>query len=342
MCPKNVCEYSSFWYDKQMTDSENKKILLSGIQPSGILHVGNYFGAMKRFVELQEEFESLIFVANYHALTSVSESDTLLKNTQDAILDHLAIGLKPETLFLQSDIPEVTELAWIFNTLITVPYLSRAVAYKEKVEKGLEATVGLFDYPVLMAADILIMDADIVPVGQDQKQHVEIARDIAEKFNNRYGELFNIPKAHIMREVSTVPGVDGQKMSKSYGNAIPLFSKDEDIKKLVMSIVTDSKGESESKDPETDTVFALHRLFSEEQLSELKIRYEKGQIGYKESKEILTENIKTFIAPLREKRENIAKDKDNVLDVIKVGRERAQERAQEKMQKIREAVGIMF
>ena len=322
--------------------ANGKKVLVSGIQSSGTLHIGNYFGAMKRFVELQNDFDSFAFIANYHALTSVSDPEILVKNTENALLDYLAIGLKPETLFLQSDIPEVTELAWIFNTLITVPFLSRAVAYKEKVEKGLEATVGLFDYPVLMAADILIMGADIVPVGQDQKQHVEITRDIAEKFNNRYGETFTLPKAHIVREVATVPGVDGQKMSKSYKNTIPLFSSDEEIKKLVMSIVTDSKGEKEKKNSDTDTVFALHRLLSVEELPELTVRYKKGTIGYKESKEILIKNMRKFIVPLREKRNQLVKEKRDILDIIKSGKEKAQKRAREKMEEVRKKVGITF
>jgi len=320
---------------------KNKKILLSGIQPSGTLHIGNYFGAMRRFVEFQEEYESYISIVNYHALTSISERDTLIENTRNAIMDHLAIGLKPEVLFLQSDIPEVAELVWIFNTLITVPYLSRATAYKEKIDKGLEATVGLFDYPVLMAADILIMDADIVPVGQDQKQHVEIARDIAEKFNNRYGELFNLPEARILEEVATVPGLDGEKMSKSYGNTIPLFAEDDEIEKLVMRIVTDSKGEKDKKDPDNDTVFALHTLFSTKDISELRERYEKGQIGYKESKEILIKNLKAFISPLRERRKDIAEGKDRILDVIQAGKDRAQRRAREKMKEVRKKVGII-
>ena len=322
--------------------NKDKKILVSGIQPSGTIHIGNYFGAMVRFLELQDECESYIFIANYHALTTVVDKEALVKNTEDAVLDYLAIGLNPETLFLQSDIPEVTELAWIFNTLVTVPYLSRAVAYKEKVERGLEANVGLFDYPVLMAADILIMGADIVPVGADQKQHIEIARDIAEKFNARYGNFFALPKAHILKEAAIVPGIDGQKMSKSYGNFIPLFAEDPDIEKLVMRIVTDSKGEKEKKDPDTDTVFALHRLFSISELPELRKRYESGRIGYRESKEILAENIKAFIAPLREKRRRLAEDTRSILDIIKKGRERARERARANMADIRKKVGVSF
>src|SRR3989344_3313405 len=320
----------------------NKKTLLSGIQPSGTLHIGNYFGAMKQFVDLQNEYDTYISVVNYHAMTSVQDKDTLQRNTENVVLDHLAIGLRPETLFLQSSIPEVTELAWIFNTLITMPYLSRAVAYKEKVDKGLEATVGLFDYPVLMAADILIMDADIVPVGQDQKQHVEIARDIAEKFNTRYGETFILPKEHIMEQVAVVPGIDGQKMSKSYGNTIPLFANDEEIKTLVMKIVTDSKGTGDPKDPNKDVVFALHRLFSENELKGLEERYRNGTIGYKESKELLIKNMQAFIAPLRARREELVAEGKSISEHLALGIARAQKKAREKMEIVREKVGLVF
>ncbi len=322
--------------------NKSKKILLSGIQPSGILHIGNYFGAMKQFILLQEEYDTYVSIVNYHALTSIPEPRALAEDTQNAILDHLAIGLKPENLFLQSDIPEVTELAWILNNLITVLCLSRAVADKEKVEKGAEATVGLFDYPVLMAADILIMDANVVPVGQDQKQHVEIARDIAQKFNSRYGELFVVPDARILKEVAVIPGIDNAKMSKSYENTIPLFATDDEIEKLVMRIVTDSKGEKDEKDPDKDIVFALHTLFSVDEIDELKERYKLGKIGYRESKEILIKNIQTFVAPLREKREKIARENKDILEVIQSGRKRAQKRAHEKMEKVREAVGVQF
>lgn len=319
----------------------SKKTVLSGIQPSGRLHLGNYFGAMKRFVDLENTYETYVSIANFHALTSAPSPKDLLENTKNAILDHLAIGMKPEHLFLQSDILEVTELAWIFNNLVTVPYLSRAVAYKEKVDKGLEATVGLFDYPVLMAADILIMDADVVPVGQDQKQHVEIARDIAEKFNNRYGETFKLPEARIQSDVAIIPGIDGQKMSKSYKNTIPLFATDAEIKKLVMSIVTDSKGETEPKDPTADTMFALHRLFmTGRELHELEQRYRNGTIGYKESKEKLIENIIEFMAPLRKRREDIAREGKDARLLIKEGTKRAQERARKKMEEVRKKVGI--
>ena len=322
--------------------TDPKKVLLSGIQPSGRLHVGNYFGAMRQFVELRNEFDTYISIVNYHALTSTQNREELIKNTEDAILDNLAIGLDSGTVFLQSDIPEVTELAWIFNTLITVPYLSRAVAYKEKVERGLEPTVGLFDYPVLQAADMLIVDAQVVPIGHDQRQHIEMARDIADKFNNRYGKTFKLPKEYILEGVATVPGIDGQKMSKSYGNTIPLFATDEEIDSLVMKIITDSKGEKEPKDPETDTVFALHRLFSVSMLSELHARYTEGSIGYKESKEILARNIKAFVAPLREKRMNLEKDRDQIHEILDAGKKRVRKIVVEKMERVRRSVGVSF
>lgn len=316
--------------------------MLSGIQASGALHIGNYFGAMRQFVELQHEYETYISIVNFHALTSVSDRDVLIKNTKNAVLDHLAVGLDPKVIFLQSDVPEVTELAWILSTLVTVPYLSRAHAYKEKTEKGAEPTAGLFNYPVLMAADILIFDTDIVPVGQDQKQHIEITRDIADKFNNRYGKIFKLPKEYILEDVAVVPGIDGKKMSKSYGNTIPLFSTDAEIDALVMKMVTDSKGEKEPKNPETDIVFALHRLFSSDDLSEIESRYREGSIGYKESKQILAKNIKAFIAPFREKRAELEKDRERIHEVLEYGRKRAKKKVRETMEKVRAAVGISF
>jgi len=328
--------------------AEKKKILLSGIQPSGKLHIGNYFGALRQFVELQNSgtHDIYISVVNYHALTSVNSRETLVENTTNTIIDHLALGIKPENIFLQSDIPEVAELAWIFNTLITVPYLSRAVAYKEKIEKGLEATVGLFEYPVLMAADILIMDADTVPVGQDQKQHVEIACDLAEKFNSRYGETFTLPEEYILKDVAVVPGIDGQKMSKSYKNTIPLFASDAEIEKLVMSIVTDSGvsreaklGDSMASYPNPLNLYAIHRLFRND--DELGPLYDKNQDNYKGLKEILIQDMSAFIAPFREKREKIEAGETPLL-LIKKGRARAQKRAQAKIKDIRRAVGIDF
>jgi tryptophanyl-tRNA synthetase len=319
-----------------------RKILLSAVKPTGRPHIGNYFGAMKQFVELQEQYEALIMIADYHALTNVPEPEVLRGDILDLAIDYLAIGLNPAkvVLFKQSDIPEHTELAWIFDCLTTVPYLLRAHAYKDAAAKKQEANAGLLTYPLLMAADILLYDAEVVPVGEDQKQHLEIVRDTAEKFNRLYGELFKLPEPLIIQGVEVVPGLDGRKMSKSYNNTIPLFTEDNEVKRLVMSIVTDSKGVDEPKNPEECNIFALHKLFTSEQLPELKKRYVEGKIGYRESKEILTENIIKFIAPLRERRKEIAGDKTNVLRILKNGAELAHERARLKMMKVKEKIGV--
>ena len=279
----------------------SKKVVLSGIQPSGELHIGNYFGAIRQFVELQDKYQSFFFIANYHALTSVQDKKVLSENSLQVAIDYLSLGLDPKktTIFLQSDIPEVAELAWIFNTVTTMPYLMRAHAFKDAEARSKDVNVGLFDYPVLMAADILIQDANLVPVGADQKQHVEITRDIAEKFNRIFGDTFKLPEPLILESVATVIGTDGRKMSKSYGNTIGIFASDEEIRSAVMSITTDSKGVDEPKNPEECNVFSLHKLFSENILPELKKRYLDGGIGYKESKDILFSNMVKRIAPLR-------------------------------------------
>ncbi|HPB60464.1 MAG TPA: tryptophan--tRNA ligase [Candidatus Paceibacterota bacterium] len=320
----------------------NKKVLLSGVKPTGRPHIGNYFGAMKQFVDLQADYKSYIFIADLHALTTARDPKQLRADTLDLAIDYLAIGLDPEKVvfFKQSDVAEHTELAWIFNCLTTMPFLARAHAFKDAETKNKEVNVGLFDYPLLMAADILLYDTDVVPVGQDQKQHVEITRDTAEKFNFTYGETFKLPEPLIMDEVKTLPGLDGQKMSKSYSNTIPLFADEKEIKRLVMTIKTDSKDVSEPKNPEECNVFALHKLFSGEQLSELKKRYVEGGIGYKESKEILAENMNKYLAPMREKRAEIAKDPDQVLQILKNGANSAREQAKLKMKEVRERVGI--
>lgn len=321
----------------------DKKIMLSGVQPTGEPHIGNYFGAMRQFVEFQDKYKGFIFVANYHALTGNPAKENLLANSKNVVATYLALGLDPKktTLFLQSDIPEVTELMVIFNNLITVPYLMRAHAYKDAEAKGKEINAGTFEYPVLMASDILLYNADIVPVGQDQKQHVEYARDIAEKFNRVYGETFKLPEPYVLEDVKTVVGTDGRKMSKSYGNTIPLFAPYEEIKKAVMSIPTDSKGVDEAKDPESCNVFALHKLFSEDNLKAVEGRYRNGGIGYKESKEILIENIEKFIAPLREKRKEIIADDAFIMQTLKDGKEVAQKIAREKMAEVREKIGLI-
>lgn len=322
--------------------SQSQKILLSGVKPTGRPHIGNYFGAMKQFVDLQSEYETYIMIADYHALTNTQDVELLKQDIFDVAIDYLAIGLDSDktVIFKQSDVPEHTELAWIFNCLTTMPYLARAHAYKDALAKNKEVNVGLFTYPLLMAADILLYDADLVPVGLDQKQHVEIARDTAEKFNRTFGEVFKLPEALILDQVKTILGLDGQKMSKSYRNTIPLFVEERELKQLVMSIVTDSKGEREPKNPEGCNVFALHRLFSQKDLPELKRRYVNGEIGYRESKEILFRNMNEDLAPFREKRRVVAADRERVLQILRQGSEKARARASTKMEKVRQAVGV--
>ncbi|MFA6273073.1 MAG: tryptophan--tRNA ligase [Candidatus Paceibacterota bacterium] len=320
-----------------------KKIMLSGVKPTGRPHIGNYFGAMKQFVDLQDEYDPYIFIADYHALTTLHDAEELVENSLNIALDYLAVGLDPNktTLFKQSDVPEVCELAWIFNCVTTVPYLERAHAYKDALAKGKEVSVGTFDYPMLMAADILIQDSDVVPVGQDQKQHVEYARDTAEKFNRAFDkakvgdfeQTFKLPVPLILESVKTVPGIDGQKMSKSYGNIIPLFIGDEEIRRLVMSIVTDS-GSGVPKN-----VYAVHELFRDKK--SLEALYEEKQGKYQHLKEALIEDLSVFMKPLREKREILAKDKNVVREILKAGGARARARAAKKMELVRRKVGVI-
>ncbi len=320
-----------------------KKVLLSGIQPSGTMHIGNYFGAIRQFVELQNNYDARIFIADLHAVTTVQNKEKLSESILNVALDYIACGLDPEKviLFKQSDIPEVTELTWYFNCITTMPYLERATSYKDAHMKAKEVTVGLFDYPILMASDILIQDPDIVPVGQDQKQHVEYARDTAQKFNNIFGETFKLPEPMILENVAVVPGTDGRKMSKSYGNTIPLFGTDAEIKKAVMSIVTDSKTPEEPKDPDTCNIFALHKLFLDnEKLDVLRAKYTNGGIGYKESKEMLLDEILTLIKPMRERRDIYAKDLDKVRTILKTGGEKIQKIAEAKMKIVRTNIGV--
>ncbi|MFA6475954.1 MAG: tryptophan--tRNA ligase [Candidatus Paceibacterota bacterium] len=324
-------------------EENNKKILLSGVKPTGRPHIGNYFGAMKQFVDLQDDYQALVFIADLHSLTTTRDAKQLKQDTLDLVIDYLAIGLDPEKVifYKQSEVLEHANLAWIFNCLTTMPYLARAHAYKDAEAKNKEVNVGLFDYPILMAADILLYDADVVPVGADQKQHVEIARDTAEKFNFNYGETFKLPEPLIMEGVKTIVGLDGQKMSKSYGNTIPLFADETELKRLIMTIKTDSKGVEEQKNPEECNVFALHKLFTPtEQLAEIKKRYVEGGIGYKESKDILFESMNNYLKPLREKREEIAKDPARVIEILKKGAVLARARAQAKMADVNAKVGI--
>lgn len=311
-----------------------KKILLSGIQPTGTPHIGNYFGMMKQLIDRQDDFDLYAMIASYHALTTVNDPVVLRSNIQNVVLDFLAAGLDPEraVLFNQSDIPEHTELTWMFNCLVTMPWLSRAHAFKDKTEKGIEPSVGLFDYPVLMAADILMYDTQVVPVGEDQRQHVEMAREIARKFNAQYGQVFAEPEELIQKEIAVIPGTDGQKMSKSYGNTIPLFGTDEEIKKAVMGIVTDSSGDVPVN------VYAIHKLFRSE--SELAALYEEKKGKYKDLKEALLADIIAFVTPMRERRAEFEKQPDLVADILRRGSERARARATAKMALVRERVGL--
>lgn len=321
--------------------NETKKILLSGIKPTDRPHVGNYFGAMKQVVDLQYDHRAFFMIADLHAITTAQDAKVLKQDTLDLAIDYLTIGLDPQkvVLFKQSDVAEHTELGWIFNCLTTMPYLARAHAFKDAEAKNKEVNVGLFDYPLLMAADILLYETDVVPVGQDQKQHVEIARDTAEKFNRIYGDTFKLPEHLIMPEVGIVPGLDGRKMSKSYKNHIPLFVEEKELRSLVMSIVTDSKGVEEPKNPEEDNVFALHKLFSQKDLSEIKRRYVEGGIGYRESKDILFENMNAFIEPLRQRRAEIAANPDQVIEILRNGAQIARDQAKLKMTDVRQKIG---
>lgn len=314
---------------------DKQKRLLTGLQPSGALHVGNYFGSLKSFKELVEDYDtydSYLMVADYHALTTTKDPDILRQNIINIVKDYIAIGIDPErvTIFKQSDVQEHTELAWIFESLVTVPFLMQAHSYKDKVAKGLEANAGLFNYPMLMAADILLYDTDVVPIGEDQRQHIEYTREAATKFNNAYGDIFKEPKEIILEGVGTVPGTDGQKMSKSYGNIIPLFGSADEIREAVMSIVTDSGGEF------PEHVYALHKLYKPE--SELRPLYEANAGNYKALKEVLATDIETHIAPLREKRAEIT-DED-VKKVLEDGAERAHTLASQKMETVRKIIGV--
>lgn len=320
-----------------------KKTLLSGIKPTGRPHIGNYFGAMRQFVDFQNQYDTYLFVADYHALTSVSNPVALREDSLGIALDYLAIGIDPTvaTLYKQSDVQLSPELAWIFSCLTTMPYLMRAHAFKDAEAKNKEINAGIFNYPMLMAADILLFNADVVPVGQDQKQHIEITRDTAEKFNRIYGETFALPTPLIVESVEVVPGTDGRKMSKSYGNHIPLFGDEDEVRKLIMGIVTDSKDVGEPKDPDTCNVFALHRLVSEKDLPDLERRYRQGGIGYKESKELLVDNLLAYFKPMRAYRAELAENTGEVYRILAEGAEKARARAAATMAEVRAKVGLM-
>jgi tryptophanyl-tRNA synthetase len=317
--------------------------ILSGIQPSGLLHIGNYFGMMKPAIALQDEGEALYFIADYHALTSVRDPDVVRENVRRAAVDFLAAGLDPEraALFKQSDVPQVTELTWILSTVAPKGLLERAHSYKDKLARGLAPMVGLFSYPVLMAADILIYDSDIVPVGKDQKQHIEITRDLAGKMNEQFGQIFKLPEARINPQTQVVPGLDGQKMSKSYGNNIDIFGDEKETRKRVMSIVTDSTPVEAPKDPAKSTIFQLYSLFaSKDEIESMRERFQTGGTGYGDFKKELFEKLWEYFSPMRKRREKILADKLYIDNVLLLGAKRANEVADDVMTRVRAAVGL--
>lgn len=319
--------------------------VLSGIQPSGGFHIGNYFGMLRSMVAYQESSELFAFLANMHAMTTVGEGKRLANGTMEAATDFLALGLDPEkaVFWVQSDVPEVMELTWYLSNLTPVGLLERSHSYKDKIAKGIAPNAGLFFYPVLMAADILLYQADRVPVGKDQKQHLEITRDIAIKFNNAYGETFIVPEPEIDDNVAVIPGLDGQKMSKSYGNTIEVFGERSETKKRIMSIVTDSTPVEEPKDPDKCNVMALYRLFApREAVAQMEERYRNGGVGYGEVKKELVDLVWNYFEPFREKRAELIADKTRVRRILLAGADKARYHAMKTLAKVRKRVGSTY
>ena len=322
-----------------------KKRILSGVKPTGKAHLGNYLGAMRNHVNMQNEYESFIFIADLHSLTTVKDAKELQSLIIDIALDYLALGLDPEKsiFFRQVDVPEHAELTWILNCVTPKSMLELAHAYKDALAKSKEINMGVFDYPVLMAADILIYKPDFVPVGQDQKQHIEITRDIAGKFNRTFGEVFKIPQPYIPEEVAIVIGTDGQKMSKSYGNTIEIFASEKQIKKQVMGIVTDSTPLEEPKDSAKDNVFKLYSYFATNDEKEaLAAKYKAGGFGYGEAKKLLLDIIMSHFSTFRAKRTELEKNLDYVKDVLKRGAEKARVVAAVTLNEVREKTGLIL
>lgn len=325
-----------------------KKVLVSGIKPTGRLHFGNYFGAMKQNIDLPNsgEYESYVFLADYHALTTVKDGELLCAQTIEAAASYIACGLdiSKANLFKQSDVRDVTELTWVFNNLVSMPFMMRAHAFKDSEAKDKEVNVGLFDYPVLMAADILIYGADIVPVGADQKQHVEYARDIAGYYNRAYNnEQFNLPKDYILESIGTVPGIDGFKMSKSKNNHIELFCSDEDLKKRVMSIVTDSAAPEEKKDPDTNNVYNIHKLFlTKEEDATLRAKFTDGGYGYKQAKDELLATIMKWREGKIEIYNDLIAHPEKIKVILEEGSKVARAKAESTMEVVRKTVGLAF
>lgn len=318
--------------------------ILSGIQPTGRFHWGNYFGAIRQYIDLQHNEQAFYFIADYHALTTVRDPQALRGFTRDAAIDLLALGLKPETatLFRQSDIPEVTELTWLLMTVTQMHLLDKCHAYKDKKAKGIAADAGLFTYPVLMAADILLYDSDVVPVGADQIQHIEVTRDIAGRFNQMYGvEALKLPSPHVVESSAKVVGLDGEKMSKSYDNTIGMFEPEKKLRKRIMSIKTDSTPVEEPKNPETCSVFTLFKLFTDDaQQAALAAKYRAGGMGYGEAKQALFDAAMAYFAAARARREEFEKSPDTVEDVLKAGAAKAREVGRQVLDRVRSACGL--
>jgi tryptophanyl-tRNA synthetase len=318
--------------------------VLSGVQPTGRLHWGNYFGAIKQYIDLQHGNEAYYFIANLHALTTVRDRKLLQDYTYNAALDMLALGIDPQkaVLFVQSDVPEVTELCWLLMTGTPMGLLERCHAYKDKKEKGLPADAGLFTYPVLMAADILAYDAEIVPVGADQTQHIEVCRDLAGSFNHQFGEVFVLPKARIMENTAKVPGTDGEKMSKSYNNTIEVFEPVASARKKIMRITTDSRPMEQPKDPETDHLFQLYSLFAtDQQREEMAAIYRAGNFGYGMVKKALADAAENYFAAARAKREALAANPEQVAEILRDGAARARKKASEVLTRAKKACGLL-
>ncbi|WP_303720768.1 tryptophan--tRNA ligase [Malonomonas rubra] len=319
--------------------------VLSGIQPSGALHLGNFFGMMKKMIEYQEQEELFCFIANYHAMTSLSDGKALAKGTLEAAASFLALGMDPErsTFWVQSDLPEVQELTWVLSNFTPMGLLERCHSYKDKVAQGLSPNHGLFAYPVLMTADILLFQSEVVPVGKDQKQHLEVARDIAIKYNNEYGEVFTVPEPDIDDNVATIPGLDGRKMSKSYGNTIDLFLDSKPLRKQIMRIVTDPTPVEEPKNPDTCNLFQIFRLFLDEAgVAELRERYLTPGLRYGDVKQELFETVHDFFAPYTERRKELLADADGLRKTLAMGAEKARYLASKTMRKVRKKGGLVY
>ena len=318
--------------------------VLSGIQPSGALHLGNYFGMMSRMVQYQSKNELFCFIANYHALTTIPVSETLSQNTFNAACDFLALGMDPEksTFWIQSDVPQVTELMWILSSLTGVGSMDRATSYKDKISQGLKPNMGLYSYPVLMAADILLFDTQLVPVGKDQKQHLEIARDIAMRFNNTYGETFAVPEPDIEKETQLIPGTDGKKMSKSYNNTIPIFDSEKTIRKKIMRIITDKASIDEPKEKESP-LFQLYSLFLDDKGQlELSNRYDGKGVRYGDIKQELFQKVMDYFQPYREKRNKLVNNPKEVYEILKYGAKKAGLIANEVLARVKSSSGLRY